>query len=43
MNLEDFPSVEGLLTSDENGDILQRPYILTVVNGKIERFEIEFD
>jgi ABC-type branched-subunit amino acid transport system substrate-binding protein len=43
MNLEDFPSVEGPLTTDENGDILQRPNILTVVNGKIERFEIEFD
>jgi ABC-type branched-subunit amino acid transport system substrate-binding protein len=43
MNLEDFPSVEGLLTTDENGDIRQRPYLLTVVNGKIERFEIEFD
>jgi len=43
MNLEDFPSAEGLLTTDENGDIRQRPYILTVVKGKIERFEIEFD
>ena len=43
MNLEDFPSVEGLLTTDENGDIRQKPYLLTVVNGKIERFEIEFD
>ncbi len=43
MNLEDFPSVEGPLTTDENGDILQRPSILTVVDGKIERFEIEFD
>lgn len=43
MNLEDFPSAEGLLTTDENGDIRQRPYLLTVVNGKIEQFEIEFD
>jgi ABC-type branched-subunit amino acid transport system substrate-binding protein len=43
MNLEDFPSAEGLLTTDENGDIQQKPYLLTVVNGKIERFEIEFD
>ena len=43
MNLVDFPSAEGLLTTDENGDILQKPYLLTVVDGKIQRFEIEFD
>lgn len=43
MNLEDFPSAEGLLTTDENGDIQQIPYLLTVLNGQIERFEIEFD
>ncbi|MCJ7500854.1 penicillin-binding protein activator [bacterium] len=43
MNLADFPSAEGLLTTDENGDILQKPYLLTVVDGKIQRFEIEFD
>jgi ABC-type branched-subunit amino acid transport system substrate-binding protein len=43
MNLKEFPSAEGLLTTDENGDIQQIPYLLTVVNGKIERFEIEFD
>lgn len=43
MSLEDFPSAEGLLTTNENGDIRQTPYLLTVVNGKIERFEIEFD
>jgi len=43
MNLSDFPSAEGLLTTDENGDIRQIPYLLTVVGGKIQRFEIEFD
>ncbi len=43
MNLTDFPSAEGLLTTDENGDIRQKPYLLTVVDGKIQRFEIEFD
>ena len=43
MNLEDFPSAEGLLTTDENGDIRQDPYLLTVVNGNIQQFEIEFD
>ena len=43
MNLKDFPTAEGLLTTDENGDIQQTPFLLTVVNGKIEQFEIEFD
>jgi ABC-type branched-subunit amino acid transport system substrate-binding protein len=43
MNLKDFPSAEGPLTTDETGDIRQRPYLLTVDKGKIERFEIEFD
>lgn len=43
MKLKEFPSAEGLLTTDENGDIQQTPYLLTVENGKIEQFEIEFD
>ncbi len=43
MNLKGFPSAEGPLTTDEHGDILQKPYLLTVVEGKIEKFEIEFD
>ena len=43
MNLEEFPSAVGPLTTDENGDIRQRPYLLTVVEGKIEQFQIEFD
>lgn len=43
LNLRDFPSAEGMLSTDEDGDIRQTPYLLTVVNGKIEPFEIEFD
>jgi hypothetical protein len=43
MGLRDHPSAEGLLTTDENGDIRQRPFLLTVERGKIVPYEIEFD
>ncbi|UCF89394.1 MAG: penicillin-binding protein activator [bacterium] len=43
MNLKDFPSAEGLLSTDEKGDILQTPYMLTVMDGEIVPYEIEFD
>jgi ABC-type branched-subunit amino acid transport system substrate-binding protein len=43
MGLRDHPSAEGLLTTDENGDIRQRPFLLTVEKGKIVPYEIEFD
>ncbi|TNF47524.1 hypothetical protein EP232_03350, partial [bacterium] len=37
MNLADFPSAVGPLTTLENGDIIQRPYLLTVEKGNIKR------
>jgi branched-chain amino acid transport system substrate-binding protein len=43
LRLREHPSAEGPLTTDENGDILQRPLLLTVVDGKIVPFQIEFD
>jgi ABC-type branched-subunit amino acid transport system substrate-binding protein len=43
MGLREYPSAEGLLTTDENGDIVQRPFLLTVEKGKIVPYEIEFD
>jgi ABC-type branched-subunit amino acid transport system substrate-binding protein len=43
LSLKEHPSAEGPLTTDENGDILQRPLLLTVVDGEIVPFEIEFD
>ena len=43
MGLRDYPSAEGLLTTDENGDIRQKPFLLTVEKGKIVPYEIEFD
>ena len=43
MNLKDFPSAEGPLTTNEEGDIQQRPYLLTVVDGEIVPYEIELD
>jgi len=43
MNLADFPSAEGPLTTMENGDIIQRPHLLTVEKGNIKRFELRID
>ena len=43
MNLSEFPSAEGPLTTLENGDIIQRPYLLTVEKGNIKRFELRID
>ncbi|MDF1535416.1 MAG: ABC transporter substrate-binding protein [bacterium] len=43
MGLRDYPSAEGPLTTDGNGDILQRPFLLTVESGQIVPYEIEFD
>jgi len=43
MNLSDFPSAEGPLTTLENGDITQRPHLLTVEKGDIKRFELRID
>jgi branched-chain amino acid transport system substrate-binding protein len=43
LHLRDQPSAEGPLTTDENGDILQRPLVLTVLDGEIVPFKIEFD
>jgi ABC-type branched-subunit amino acid transport system substrate-binding protein len=43
MGLENQPSAEGPLTTDEKGDILQTPLLLTVVDGEIVPFQIEFD
>jgi ABC-type branched-subunit amino acid transport system substrate-binding protein len=43
MNLSDFPSAEGPLTTLENGDIVQSPFLLTVEKGNIKRFELQID
>jgi len=43
LQLKKFPSAEGPLTTDENGDILQKPLLLTVVDGQIVPFNPEFD
>jgi ABC-type branched-subunit amino acid transport system substrate-binding protein len=43
LNLKEFPSAEGPLTTSEDGDIQQTPYLLTVLDGRIEKFELEFD
>ncbi len=41
--LADHPSAEGPLTTDENGDILQKPHILTVKKGEIVPFVFTID
>jgi ABC-type branched-subunit amino acid transport system substrate-binding protein len=43
LRLKDQPSAEGPLTTDERGDIVQRPLLLTVVDGEIVPFQVEFD
>jgi len=43
LSIEEQPSAEGLLTTDDTGDILQRPLLLTVVGGEIVPFQVEFD
>lgn len=43
LGLRGHPSAEGPLTTDDRGDILQRPLLLTVVDGEIVPFQIEFD
>ncbi len=43
LGIEERPSAEGPLTTDEKGDIIQRPLLLTVVDGEIVPFQIQFD
>ncbi len=43
MNLTDAPSAEGPLTTGPDGDIAQRPHLLTVERGKIKPFVPEID
>jgi ABC-type branched-subunit amino acid transport system substrate-binding protein len=43
MGLREYPSAEGLLTTDKDGDIRQKPFLLTVERGMIVPYEIEFD
>ena len=43
MNLTNAPSSEGPLTTGQDGDIAQRPYLLTVEKGKIKPFVPEID
>jgi ABC-type branched-subunit amino acid transport system substrate-binding protein/predicted negative regulator of RcsB-dependent stress response len=42
-NLNSIPSTEGPLTTDADGFIRQKPVLLTVHKGKIERFEFTVD
>ncbi len=42
-DLSEFPSAEGSLTTNEDGDIVQQPYLLTINSGNIEKFKIEID
>ncbi len=41
--LENFPSAEGALSTNEDGTILQRPSMLTINSGFIEKFRVEVD
>ncbi len=41
--LSEFPSAEGDLTTDKDGDIVQQPYLLTINSGNIEKFKMEID
>ena len=41
--LSEFPAAEGALTTNENGDITQVPYLLTINSGDIEKFRVEID
>lgn len=41
--LKEFPSAEGALSSDEEGDIVQRPVMLTVEGGRIVPLVLEVD
>ncbi|UCG37794.1 MAG: ABC transporter substrate-binding protein [bacterium] len=43
MGLNQFPSAEGPLSTDSEGDILQTPFLLTVTDGRIVPFEMEID
>ncbi|UCF30135.1 MAG: ABC transporter substrate-binding protein [bacterium] len=43
LKLEAFQAAEGLLTTQEDGDIVQRPHLLTVDSGRIVRFVQEID
>lgn len=43
LSVRDFPAAEGRLTTGEDGDIAQRPHLLTVRSGNIIRFVQEID
>jgi len=41
LELRDFPSAEGPLTTDPEGDILQEPFLLTVKKGEIILYRMD--